>query len=160
MCDNPYFLKPILSLDMEISEIIPFLYSIFENDFKKNTVCYKNIKVIHNPKIELDGQGKEEGFWHVISKDNNVNNRLIDYPRAKRLHWAKPLMEEGINPEIKIWEYQEGNKDKNIITYIWLENYDYIVILQKNKEYFYWISAFYVEKWNKRELYNKYQKRL
>jgi hypothetical protein len=160
MSEHPTFLPPILSLDGEIDKIISMLYDIFQKDFKETEVYHKNIKIVYNNKIEQDGAGKEEGFWHVITKDDKVNGRLIDNRRAERLHWAKPLIESEENNEIKIWEYIEGTRDKGIRTYIWLENYQYVVILQNKKDSYYWVTAFYVENWKRRELYKKYEKKI
>ena len=161
MCNNPAFLPPILCVDGDRNKIISMLYDIFKKDFKDADVYHKNIKVVYNNKIKSDGEGKEEGFWHVITKDDNrMGGRLIDNRRAERLHWAKPLMEAEEDTEIKIWEYIEGTKDKGKRTYIWLENYNYIVILENKKNSYYWITAFYVVEWKRSELCKKYEKRL
>ncbi len=160
MCEYPTFLPPILCVDGERDKVISMLYDVFKKDFKDADVYHKNIKVVYNNKIELDGEGKEEGFWHVITKDDKTGDRLIDNRRAERLHWAKPLMETEESDEIKIWEYTEGTKDKGTRTYIWLENYRYVVILQNKKASYYWVTAFYVNEWKNKELCKKYEKTL
>jgi len=94
MEDAPAFLPPMLALDGDWDNILARLYSAFEKDFKESRTYHRGIKVIYNGTINDDGLGKEEGFWHVVSKwEENRGERLIDYPRAKRLPWAKPLME-------------------------------------------------------------------
>ena len=159
MCEYPTFLPPILCLDGERDKVIFILYEVFKKDFKDTDVYHKNIKVVYNNKIEQDGEGKEEGFWHVITKEDKAVGRLIDNRRAERLPWAKPLIEADENSEIKIWEYVEGTRDKGKRTYIWLENYHYVVVLQNKKNSYYWVTAFYVEKWKRNELYKKYEKK-
>lgn len=112
--------------------------------------------MIYNGTVRPEGLGKEEGFWHVVSRDDDkTGERLIDYPRAKRLPWAKPLMESPERPETKVWQYQEGRSDKGLRTYIWLEEYNYAIILQKKKSVFYWVTAFYVDSWKKANLRRK-----
>jgi hypothetical protein len=161
MSEYPLFLPSVLDLDGEWSAILGTLYAVFERDFKKSQTRHQGLKVMYNGTIKADGMGKEEGFWHVVSRtDNNTGERIIDYPRAKRLPWAKPMMESSDRPEIKVWEYQEGTADKGLRTYIWLERYNYILILQRKKKAFYWITAFYVDPWKRKELETKYKNRV
>lgn len=161
MSDTPSFLPQMLDLDGDWDTILTRLYSVFEKDFKKSQTYHRGIKVIYNATVEAGGLGKEEGFWHVVSRfDDNTNERLFDYPRAKRLPWAKPLMESPERPEIKVWQYQEGTADKGLRTYIWLEEYHYALILHRKKNVFYWATAFYVESWKKNDLKRKYESKL
>jgi hypothetical protein len=161
MNDSPSFLPPTLDLGGDWDTILSRLYAVFEKDFKKSQTYHRGIKVIYNGTIKADGLGKEEGFWHVVSRfDENTGERLIDYPRAKRLPWAKPLMESPKRSEIKVWQCQEGTADKGLRTYMWLEDYNYTLILQQKKKVFYWVTAFYVESWKLRDLRRKYEDRL
>jgi len=161
MEDAPSFLPSLLDLDGEWNTILERLYSVFKRDFKESQAYHRGIKVIYNGTIRSDGLGKEEGFWHVVSRDDDkTGERLIDYPRAKRLPWAKPLMESPEIAEIKVWQYQEGTADRGLRTYIWLEEYNYVLILQRKKHVFYWVTAFYVDSWKKKEnLRRKYENR-
>jgi len=161
MNDTPSFLPPMLNLDGDWDNILMRLYDVFTRDFKKSQTYHRHIKVIYNNTVKDDGLGKEEGFWHVVSRfDEDTNERLIDYPRAKRLPWAKPLMESTERPEIKVWQYKEGTADKGLRTYIWLENHRYALILQRKKNVFYWVTTFYVESWKQKDLKKKYENRL
>jgi len=161
MSDKPTFLPPMLNLDGEWDTVLSRLYAVFVKDFKESQTCHSGIKVIYNGSIKADGLSKEEGFWHVVSKfDNNTGERLIDYPRAKRLPWAKPLMKSPERPEIKVWQYREGTADKGLRTYIWLEDYKYALILQRKRKVFYWVTAFYVESWKQKDLRRKYESRV
>jgi hypothetical protein len=151
----------MLILDGEWCDIISLLYNTFVKDFKETKTYHRGSRIIYNDTIKKDGLGKEEVFWHVISKkDKNSGERLIDYPRAKRLPWAKPLMQSPERPEIKVWQYREGTSDKGVRTYIWLDNYNYALILQRKKNVFYWVTAFYVEDWKRRDLLRRYEKKI
>ena len=160
MSDTPSFLPPILNLDGDWDSILSRLYAVFVKDFKETQTYHRGIKIIYNGTIKADGLGKEEGFWHVVSTLDDSGERLIDYPRAKRLPWAKPLMESSERPETKVWQYREGTADKGSRTYIWLEYYNYALILQRKKNVFYWVTAFYVESWKQKDLRRKYEDRL
>ncbi|MFA4910969.1 MAG: hypothetical protein WC649_08005 [Desulfobacteria bacterium] len=161
MSDTPSFLPPILNLDGDWDTILARLYSVFKIDFKESQTYHRGIKVIYNGTIKADGLGKEEGFWHVVSRlDDDTGERLIDYPRAKRLPWAKPLMESPERHEIKVWQYQEGTADKGLRTYVWVEEYNYALILHRKRKVFYWVTAFYVESRKQKDLRRKYESRV
>lgn len=148
---NPSFLPPMLDMDGAWEDVLSKLYSIFESDFKKTKACHRGRRVIYDGRI-LDDGGKEEGFWHVISKDDpRTGERLPDYERARRLPWAKPMMESPAHQEIALFEYNEGPRDKGLRRYLWLKNYDYVVILQTRKAAYYWVTAFYVDSSRKKK---------
>lgn len=160
MYSLPLFLPPILNLDGSWEEVLDKLYSIFKKDFIESKVFYQNLKLIYD-KRKLVGN-KEEVFWHLITKENRKEGRIPDYDRAKRLPWAKPTIENHNKPEVKVWDYLEGNGRVRI--YLWLENYNYAVILERNKgrrkHLSVLITAFYVEEWKKKDLMRRYQKRI
>jgi len=159
MCEEFQFLPQMLSLNGEWHEVLARLYAVFCDDFKNGYPHHRQIRVIYNGIIKADGQGKEQGFWHVISDETRTG--VIHYPKARRLPWAKPLMECEERPEVKVWEYDEGTRDKGIRTYIWLEPGDYCVILQRKKACYFWVTAFHVDsEWKKSDLNRKYDERL
>jgi len=64
---------------------------------------------------------------------------------------------------VKVWDYREAKG--RIRTYLWLESFDYVVILEKRKQRIgmvaFLITAFYVEgESRKRSLTSKYSKRI
>ncbi len=128
----------------------------------------KEIRVKHlgrdvafNGVIDEFSQGKVEGFWHVITRDNATKtNRLIDYPRAERLSWAKPLIENPYHDEIKFFFYDEGIPHKGIRHYIWFEEGNYVVILRKRRDDYFWITAFFVDDWKRKDLQKRFEKRI
>ena len=161
---NPDFLPPFINLDGSYEEIVERLYDVFRKDFMETRAKHLHREVHYNGVINEFSQGKVEGFWHVISRmDETKTNRTIDYRRAERLSWAKPLMENPDNEQIKFFYYDEGggHKRKGIRHYIWFESGDYVVILQRKKSYYVWVTAFYVDKeWKQRDLQKKFERRL
>lgn len=122
---------------------------------------YLGRNVTFNGVIDEFSRGKVEGFWHVITcEDATRSNRLIDYRRAERLLWAKPLMGNPHHNEIKFFFYQEGDPRQGMRHYIWLEDYNYVVILQKKKSYYVWVTAFYVDDWKQKNLQRKFENRI
>jgi len=161
MCKQPDFLPPMINLDGSYEEIIERLYAVFRKDFIENRAKHLGRDVAFNGVINEFNQGKVEGFWHVITRDNsNKTNRLIDYRRAERLPWSKPLMENPHHKEIKFFFYDEGVSRKGIRHYIWFENGTYLVILKRRKYDYYWITSFHVDDWRRKYFQKKFENRI
>ena len=70
-------------------------------------------------------------------------------------------MESPPRSEILVFDHSEGPKDKGARRYIWLEQYDYVLILQKKKKAFFWVTAFYIDsEWKRKDLRNKFTEKL
>ena len=149
---HPSWLPPIINVDGNPVLIFQKLYQFFESDFKERIPCFQGRDVWFDRKVE-PGDQYEEGFWHLITrKDYATGDRLLDNRRAERLPWCAPSINHSEEPLIKIWDYEEGNG--KIRTYLWLESYDYLIILEKRKvrdfEIAFLITAFYIDGDSKR----------
>jgi len=161
MIDRPDFLPPMINLDGSYEEIIERLYELFRNDFIEDKAKHLGRDVAYNGVINESSQGKVEGFWHVITREDSARTgRLIDYRRAERLPWSKPLMENPYHDEICFFFYDEGDSRKGIRHYIWIERYNYVVVLQRKKSHYIWITSFYVEGWKYKDLRKRYERRI
>jgi hypothetical protein len=162
MAETPDFPPPILDLRGTWEEILERLYAVFDRDFKRGAVHHRGMRILYNNRILPGGSNKEEGFWHVISKEDRGNGeRLIDYRRAERLPWARPTLESPERTEIRVFDYDHGTKDIGVRRYLWLAKYDYVLVLQRKKKTLFWITAYYVDsEGRRRDLSRRYGKRL
>lgn len=120
-------------------EILIGLYQIFYSDFIGEK-CYFDLYAIIFDTRKIDSP-YEEGFWHVISKINNSSGvREPDFPRAQKLPWCKPSIENHNDSLVKCWDYKEDNN--RFRTYIWLENFDYVVVIEKRKSAAFLVTHF------------------
>ena len=156
----PSFLPPLLDLDGPWENVLHRLYGVFKRDFIDNQVFCGDLKVIYDQR-KIDDK-KEEGFWHLITKNDQTLGRIPDYERAKRLPWVKPVIQNYSSTDIKVWDYPE--KKNRVRMYLWLERFDYAVILERNrgkrKHLLTLITSFYVEDWKKKDLMRRYHKRI
>lgn len=112
---------------------------------------------------KLEGERYEEGFWHLITKtDQQSNERLLDPRRAERLPWCKPTLTNSSDPQVKVWDYREANN--KIRTYVWLENWDYVIVVEKRQHnrgiIAFLITAYHLDyNSTRRNLKAKYEKR-
>jgi hypothetical protein len=162
MSNGPDFLPQMIAMPGSWDEILAVLYQAFEADFKRHRTMHEGLLVLYDGRILRDGEGKEEGFWHVISRsDRHTGERLIDYPRAQRLSWARALLESPPRSEIKVFDFDEGPKDTGIRRYIWLEASDYALVLQRKKQVYHWVTAFCVtSNWKRTDLRKRYENRV
>jgi hypothetical protein len=158
MIGKPDWLPPMLKLSGTWEEIVSSLYAIFDKDFKQGKPRFQDYIVWWDQRI-LNDQYYEEGFWHLISRDDkNTGQRIPDFRRAERLPWCAPTITHSYDNTVKVWNYQEG--EGKIRTYLWLEEYDYCIIIEKRKnvakKVAMLITAFYVDgPSRKRNLRNK-----
>ncbi|MFC1701284.1 hypothetical protein ACFL1J_00815 [Pseudomonadota bacterium] len=134
------------------------LYRIFEHDFKASQPVYDGRVVWFFQDLE---DGKEKVFWHLTSRDDSqTGKRLPDLRRSKRLPWARPMIDQPSRPEVLAWDHLEG--DGSTKTYVWLEDYDFVVIMKKFPDGTRRIiTSFWVEyEHTKRKFRRKYSKRL
>lgn len=157
----------IIDLDtIEITELFDVLYDYFCADFVDNKT-YLNSNIYINPKSNQKDDGKELVFWHLTTRETKIQKkvgnrwivekeRLPDYRRSERLVWIKKIIENHAIDEVKMFYHQETNMTKDIRLYLWLEDYDFVVILQKlGKSSSYLVTSFYVDREGKRQEYQK-----
>lgn len=158
----PTWLPKMVSVDGSWEEVCARLYVIFQQDIVKGGRFYGDRQLWWDKRL-LDGK-YEEGFWHLISKDDSATQeRLFDPRRAERLPWCGPTISNNKDGIVKAWDCQEGRK--KIRTYLWLESLEYVIIMDKLKrggrKIVFLITAYHVSgESTKRGLRRKYQKRL
>lgn len=162
MSEKPAWLPDMLSIGGEPSEIFKMLYQVFCRDFKDSPCLFRTCPVWYDRR-KIDGE-YEEGFWHLITReDEETGERLLDTRRAERLPWCGPSIRNSFDPILKVWNYLEGKNRIN--TYIWLEKFDYVIILQKKEHrigtVYFMVTAYYIDgSRTKKQLQNKFGNKL
>ena len=71
------------------------------------------------------------------------------------------MMENAERNEIKVFDYDHGKKDIGVRHYIWLAEYNYVLIFQQKKNVLFWVTAYYVDsERGRKDLEGRYAKRL
>ena len=162
MKGKPDWLPDIVSVDGEWNEVVSKLYSIFDKDFKQTKPSFKG-KEIWWDQRKLEDSVYEEVFWHLITKQDQVTGeRLLDNRRAECLGWCGPIIRNAHDEAVKVWDFREAKG--HLRTYLWFEDFDYVVVLEKRKigfrEVYFLITAFHVDGASRRRsLRAKYEKR-
>lgn len=172
----PEWLPEMALVNPWTEDTYEMLYEIFCRDIRDAGLKYVGHDVWIFRNME---DGKEEIFWHLTSRkikaekiprrkrkffignpEDAEQERLPDPRRCERLPWVKPLLEHPTEPEVLAWDYEEG--DKTIKTYIWMQDYDFVVIMKKfsdGKRRL--ITSFYVDsKYTKNDFARKHATRI
>lgn len=128
---KPDWLPDMISTDGEWNVVLSSLYAIFDRDFKKGKPIFNKIPVWWDQRIEKDNTF-EEGFWHLISRnDQFTNERNFDPRRAERLPWCRPVLTHAHETAVVVGDYQEGRRMR---TYVWLKEHDYVIVLERRQQ--------------------------
>lgn len=141
------------------------LYAIYLSSLKNGALFLDGSRVLTDNRVLDDKYKYEEGFWHLTTKEDRPSrDRLFDPRRAERLPWCGPLIMNAGDPNVTRWEYVEGGNGK-VRTYLWLEKYDYLVILEpirrKTKNLYILITGYHVSgDSTRRRLKGKWENRI
>ncbi|MGH2327830.1 hypothetical protein ACRCD5_05860 [Campylobacter taeniopygiae] len=140
---------PLLDFGQCSNEIdkINLAYNVFIRDFVDSKCFLSNILIESKTtqKIKVYNFEFNETFWHIISRKNN-NQRCFDALRAERIGWIKCIIMDYNKPYIKMFYFYE--KNHKIRLYLWLEQYDFVVILERiisNSKEAYIVTSFYID---------------
>lgn len=174
---TPAWLPGIIPFQGDWNFFVRALYKVFSTDFKTGGPRFRYRPLWYNQRIEADDPfGYEEGFWHLVTRDQWVYNRvtrrnekerLPEFDRAARLPWAKPITQHESAPELLVWEFEEETQrhGKAVRIYLWLKDLEYVVILERQSkrmgEVYMLITSFLVDCDAKRkDLESRYARRL
>jgi hypothetical protein len=141
---------------IDATKLFDHLYRFFHQDFVCNRT-YLNQTIYIDPQSKQLEDGKEKTFWHLTTKkDQSTKIRLYDPRRAERLSWVKVIIENHSAPLVSYFYHQENNAKKNIRLYLWAENHDFVVILQKlGRSSSILVTSFYIDHPHKKSDYKK-----
>ncbi len=121
------------------------VYSVFVRDFKLSKPTFGILPVCIDRSIE---NGKEVIFWHIIQKDDIAEGgRVPDIRRCEHICWPRPIIEHSKDAVVSMWEDKRkkrtGGRETRIL--IWLETFDYLIVLAKRSSFALLVTAFCVE---------------
>jgi hypothetical protein len=161
MIAKPAWLPEMFAVSPWTTTTFDDLYAIFNRDFIESQPLFQGSKIWFFPE---KANGKELIFWHITERDDEngaPGTRNADFRRCERLPWARPMLDNHTDhPALLVWDFEEG--DGAIKTYVWLQNFDYVVIMKKYDDgRRRLVTAFWLEySSKKRNLQKKYDNRL
>lgn len=122
------------------------IYEYYLDDFIRSRTIFNGQRVgaRRHPQVE----GKDACFWHIISEGEVEAERTPDMRRCERIRWPKPVIQECIGRELKLWETKRGPDKRMIIS---LADFSYLVVIAMRKNYLLLITAFPIERAHRRK---------
>ncbi|MDO8522519.1 MAG: hypothetical protein Q7S08_04555 [bacterium] len=147
MSTLPTWLEPLARLEDfggNPDAYIAHLFSIFERDFIKSQPQFEGKRVFHD---KANDGGKPRAFSHITTEeDRKTKQRILSIRRCERISWIKAIIEHADDPAVLIWKQEQATKKRWAArTYFFLEQEDFLVILQEIKYGNYLITAIYVD---------------
>lgn len=143
----PAWLPPIVNVSGDWNVIQAQLHGVFHRDF-----------VVAKPKLDgipiwwdqrYIGSKWHESFWHLITKDDKAAGyRSLDPRRAERIGWCGAVIKNARDPLVTRFDWVDD--DKKIKHYLWLEQDNYVVVLNRRvlvggRPNFFLATAFHVD---------------
>lgn len=147
--------------DLNDSQRLKSLRGVFDRDIYYN----KNFQFRGKPIAPTPQDGEipmDTLFKHLTCRLNNPveRKRIFDMARSIRLHWLRFHLEENKKDEMLVFSVKEP---EGIRTYIYDEIEKYVIVLEpKKKDYYFLLSAYYVEGKDKArdKMKKKYKRKL
>lgn len=153
----PDWLEPLARLedfDGNVEAYIAHLFSIFTRDFITTTPTFRGKSILHD---KTDDGGKPQAFTHITTEENRqTKQRELCLRRCERIAWIKAVVENADDPRVLMWEKeQKTSRRRATRTFLFLEDKDFLVILQEIKWGHYLITAIYVDNPNQKRKHLK-----
>lgn len=154
---TPDWLPPISRLEDfegDATKYLAHIFSLFTRDFITTAPTFKGKKVFYDKRND---NGKPAAFGHITTEDDrNTKQRELSLRRCERIAWIKAIIEHANDPLVLVWEKeQKTSKRRAIRTYLFLEQENFLVILQEIKYGHYMITAIYVDNPNQKRKHLK-----
>lgn len=122
---------------------IDAVYEIFERDFinHKSTFGSHILSMKFHPKF----QERAYTFYHMTHKGDIESERLPDLRRCECMPWARPVVENVTEWELKFWRQSRQRSDNRICIALETECETYFVILEVRETYVLLWTAFLSE---------------
>jgi len=149
---RPDWLKPLVLLEDfngDVTAYLEHIFSLFTADFVTSVPLYNNKKVFYDKK---DDGGKPSTFIHITTEENReTKQREVCLRRCERISWIRSIIENVNDPAVLVWrKEQKTSKRVDTRTYLFLEQEDFLVILQELKYGNFLITAIYVDNKNQK----------
>ncbi len=129
--DAPHWLpNPLVIRGQRIQDIYASLHREYVQDFVTNTlpIHIDNCLVVVNTTIDTQIPGEyTHGFTHLITRTNG-GLRLYDELRAAKICWVRPILEHYQDSAVRTFWATNPEGERSL--YLWLYEYDYVVILR------------------------------
>lgn len=140
--------------DGNVASYLDAIYRVYRRDFILSQPILRGRRCFSDTTKESDG--RERGFWHIVTEGPIEEERLPNMRRCERIAWPRALIEAAETPLVRKWRREKksgssGRRDTRL--YLAPPDFSYLVVLKDTRTAYVLITAFYVEFPNQRRKY-------
>lgn len=143
--------SPLVLNSPSVADDYDKLYAVFKRDILEVQLSIDGFPVTVDTSLDTYLPQFERGFTHIVTCDDGSGGRKIDYSRASKITWLRPIIDNYTEPEVYSFWYNAPSEE---VLYLWLADHDFIVILKwmraASERTKIIVSAFHVQSYNKR----------
>jgi hypothetical protein len=110
------------------------IYNVFVRDFVIQKPIYRGTRLGLKKHPIIDS--KEYTFYHMTHSGDIENERIPDFRRMERIPWPKPIIDNSIDQDLRVWEnVRRGTGGTKTRILIWHVSEDYLVVLDKRQDF-------------------------
>ncbi|MFZ2126051.1 MAG: hypothetical protein WAV04_00885 [Candidatus Microsaccharimonas sp.] len=148
---RPDWLPAPLTFGNSLDDDYTRLHKLFRDDIVGARLTIDGFPIIVNTAPDKLMPQYEQGFTHLVTRtDDTLGMRIIDYPRAEKLHWIPAIINNYTEPEVhSFWVATP----KGETLYLWLHEHDHILVLRwtsKSKNRKILLTSYAVDHHNRR----------
>ena len=134
------------------------LHEIFNSDLRNPSFEIEGIPVMVDLSPDKTMPQYCSAFMHFVTRMDHAGLRTIDYSRAKKLHWIKPVIENYSDSAVSAFWSSNPNGSQTL--YFWMPDYDFMVVVKPAKSSNVMkrviVTAFHVERFRKKQFQSLY----
>lgn len=103
------------------------LNEVFNSSILGANLKIEGVTIIVNADPDREMPQYAGGLMHLVTRKNGSGQRVIDYERAKKLHWIPAIITNYQKSDVKSFWH---NSPKGEVLYLWLHEHDHMVVLK------------------------------
>lgn len=151
--NRPEWLSPLLKLEDfggDATAYLDSLFEVFTSSFITTPLMFRGRRVFYDG---TDFNGKPKAFDHITTETNKeTGERDLCLRRCERIGWIKDIIENCNDSAVLVWEkeYYPQGKGAQKRTLLFLEQENFLIVLNELKNGQMLVTAIYVDYPNKK----------
>ena len=145
-------LIPLSDHGGNFASYVEAVYRVFRRDFIASQPLFRGRRCYCDARPDTDG--RECGFWHIITEGSVEVERTPDLRRCERIAWPRAIIEAAGTTLVRVWEtttQRRGRGGRQTRIYLAPEDFSYLVVLRQTSTGYVLITAFFIEYEHQRE---------
>lgn len=138
-------LIPLSEYGGNFAAYVDAIYRIFRRDFVSSQPALRGKRCVCDARIDTDG--RECGFWHIVTAGPDESSRQPDLRRCERIAWPRAIIEAADTSFVRVWESERRRVGKGTQIRLNLApaDFSYLVVLRPTKFAYVIVTAFFIE---------------